>query len=222
MDPAPAAAAPAGAPAGTAKVVPALPPLPIRPPTPVEKPVGEKPVRATTKRTEAKKTETKPAPPRARPVPPPVAPAPGEAAASATETPAGVATGAPGAAGDSPGGTADGVAGGRVGGTGVARLGDVATAPVLVTRVVPEYPRRARLAGIEGEVVLEVIVDRHGRVASDPTVVRAVPELERAAVAAVRQWRFRPARDPAGAAVAVLMEVPVRFVLHEATADASR
>jgi protein TonB len=103
----------------------------------------------------------------------------------------------------------------------VLKLGDVATAPIVVTRVVPEYPRRARLAGIEGEVVLEVVVDRYGRVASDVKVVTAVPELERAAIDAVRKWRFRPARDRAGTAVAVVMEVPVRFVLHEATADAS-
>jgi protein TonB len=219
VDPAPAAAAPKGASEGTAKI--ATPP-PVAEPKPVAvpKPV---PVKPEPKRVLAKKpAEPKPPPPAA--VPKPVE-APPEAVAAEppppAEIPVGTGTGVPGASGDTAGGTADGVAGGRMGGTGkdVFRLGDVAAAPVLVTRVVPEYPRRARLAGIEGEVVLEVIVDRYGRVTGDVKVVSAVPELERAAVTAVQRWRFKPARDRQGTAVAVLMEVPVRFVLNEA-ADA--
>lgn len=212
VDPAPAAAAPKGAPEGTAKS--AAPP--VEPPKPVAAPKVPT-VKPAPKRVLAKKpAEPKPPPPAAvsKPVaskPPPLA-----------EIPAGTASGTTGATGDAVGGTADGIAGGRIGGTGsdVLRLGDVATAPVLVTRVVPEYPRRARLAGIEGEVVLEVTVDRHGRVTGDIKVVSAVPELERAAVTAVQRWRFTPARDRQGTAVAVLMEVPVRFVLNEATANA--
>ena len=213
VDPAPAAAPSAGVPEGTTKAAAAVsPPVPVAPPAPIARPVP-----ATKSRAEKKSARAKPAPP------PAARPAPEAAIAPpAAEIPAGDERGLPEASGETPGAGADGVAGRRAGGTGVMRVGDVATAPVLVTRVVPEYPRRARLAGIEGEVLLEIVVDRYGRVAIDPKVVRAVPELERAAVAAVRQWRFRPARDRAGTAVAVLMEVPVRFVLHEATADASR
>lgn len=216
VDPAPVAAAPKGAPEGTAKIA-VPPPEPV---TPVEAPrpaVKRAPQPVLAK----KKVEAKP-PPAA--VPKPVVARPESVAVvqPPAEIPAGTASGITGATGDTVGGTADGAAGGRVGGTGkdVHRLGDVATAPVLVTRVVPEYPRRARLAGIEGEVVLEVIVDRYGRVTGDVTVVSAVPELERAAVTAVQRWRFKPARDRQGTAVAVLMEVPVRFVLNEATAEA--
>lgn len=219
VDPAPAAAAPKGAPEGTAKI--AVPP-PVEPPKPVEAPKPPT-VKPEPKRVLAKKpAEPKPPPPAAIPKPVEAPPEPVAAVPPPAEIPAGTATGITGATGDTAGGTADGVAGGRVGGTGkdVFRLGDVATAPVLVTRVVPEYPRRARLAGIEGEVVLEVIVDRYGRVTGDIKVVSAVPELERAAVTAVQRWRFKPARDKQGTAVAVLMEVPVRFVLNEATADA--
>jgi protein TonB len=219
VDPAPAAAPPRGTEEGTAKVAPVVPPpLPVTPRQPVAKPVRPE------KRVGKPKPQPEP-PPIAQPAPRPVEPAPAEpmAAPAPAEIPSGVANGVPSASGETEGGTPDGVAGGRVGGsgTGVLKLGDVATAPIVMTRVVPEYPRRARLAGIEGEVVLEVVVDRYGRVASDVKVVTAVPELERAAIDAVRKWRFRPARDRAGTAVAVVMEVPVRFVLHEATADAS-
>ncbi len=216
VDPAPAAAPPRGTAEGTAKVAPVVaPPLPVTPPRAVAQPV----------RPEKKVAKPKPVPPvsapAARRVDEPAPPAPATAVASA-EIPVGVASESPAASGDTPGGTADGVRGniqgGRGSGAGVLGLGEVAIALVVVTRIVPEYPRRARLAGIEGEVVLEVIVDRHGRVAHEVKVVRSVPELERAAVAAVQRWRFRPARDRQGTAVAVVMEVPVRFVLHEATA----
>ena len=216
VDPAPGAAAPKG----TAKIATAPP---VEPPKPVAAPKPA-PVKPEPKRVIATKpAEPKPPPPAAVPEPVAVAPEPVESMAPPpADVPAGTASGITGATGDTVGGTADGVADGRVGGTGkdVFRLGDVATAPVLVTRIVPEYPRRARLAGIEGEVVLEVIVDRHGRVTGDIAVVSAVPELERAALTAVQRWRFKPARDRQGTAVAVRMEVPVRFVLNAATADA--
>lgn len=217
VDPAPAAAAPKGAPEGAAKI--ATPP--VEPPKPVEAPKPA--VKPEPKRVLAKKpAEAKPPPPATAPKPIEAPPEPVAAVPPPAEIPAGTANGIAGATGDTVGGTADGVEGGRVGGAGkdVYRLGDVATAPVLVTRVVPEYPRRARLAGIEGEVVLEVIVDRYGRVTGEIKVVSAVSELERAAVTAVQRWRFKPARDRQGTAVAVLMEVPVRFVLNEATAAA--
>lgn len=218
VDPAPAAAAPKGAPEGTATI--AAPP-PVEPPKPVEAPRPV--VKPEPKRVLAKKpAEPKPPPPAAVPKPVEAPPEPVAAVPPPAEIAAGTASGVTGATGDTVGGTPDGVAGGRVGGTGsdALRLGDVATAPVLVTRVVPEYPRRARLAGIEGEVVLEVIIDCYGRVTRRIKVVSAVPELERAAITAVQRWRFKPARDRQGTAVAVSMEVPVRFVLNEATADA--
>ncbi len=214
VDPAPPAAPPRGVAEGASTVMPA----PVVPPPPVvAQPVQPKPEAVKPKPVLArKKVDPPPVPPVAAPEPAAVAP-PVEAAAV---PPAGVANGLDGALGSEVGGTVDGIENGRPGGGGVMRVGDVATAPVLVTRVVPEYPRRARLAEIEGEVVLEVVVDRYGRVDESVRVVRSVPELERAAIAAVQRWRFRPARDRDGAAVAVVMEVPVRFVLHEATANA--
>jgi protein TonB len=45
-------------------------------------------------------------------------------------------------------------------------------------------------------------------------VLKSVAPLDAAAIAAVRQWRFRPARDADGRPVRVIMEVPVRFVLR--------
>ncbi len=216
VDPAPPAAAPRGvAEGGSATVMPA--PV-VPPPLVAVKPAAAKPLQNAKPVLAKKKVDPPSVPPVVAAKPAAVAP-PVEAAAV---PPAGVEQGLEGAHGSEVGGTVDGSEHGRPGGGGVVRVGDVATAPVLVTRVVPEYPRCARLAEIEGEVVLEVVVDRYGRVDPAVRIVRSVPELERAAIAAVQRWRFRPARDRDGAAVAVVMEVPVRFVLHEATANAAR
>jgi protein TonB len=57
--------------------------------------------------------------------------------------------------------------------------------------VPPQYPSIARSAGIEGTVVLEALIDEKGRV-QEVTIKRGAPVLARAAVDAVKQWRYQP------------------------------
>jgi protein TonB len=57
-----------------------------------------------------------------------------------------------------------------------------------------------------------VLVGKDGFV-KDTRVVKSIPELDDAAVASVRQWRFNPAYAN-GAPVAVWVAVPVKFSLH--------
>ncbi len=67
------------------------------------------------------------------------------------------------------------------------------TPPKALDLVSPEYPHSLRQQGIEGEVEVAFTVDAHGRV-QDIEVQDATNEaFSRAAVAAVRQWRFKPA-----------------------------
>jgi protein TonB len=96
----------------------------------------------------------------------------------------------------------------------IDRSGQVAYAPEPVERVVPEYPSAARSRGIEGQVILRAIVDPDGHIEDSIEVVRAVPALDQAAIAALRQWLFRPARDRNGRPLRVRIEVPVVFVLR--------
>jgi protein TonB len=86
-------------------------------------------------------------------------------------------------------------------------------APEVLRMVSPEYPRLARDAECEGFVVVRVTIDVEGRVRA-ATVVRSdvVRSLEEAALAAVRQWIFSPARQ-GGRPVAVQLEVPFVFTL---------
>lgn len=77
----------------------------------------------------------------------------------------------------------------------------------------PEYPQHDRTSGHEGTVVLLVQIDARGCVSdaqlSEPC---AFPGLNRAAVRAVRSWRFEPALQD-GVAVPSAMRIPIVFQL---------
>lgn len=62
----------------------------------------------------------------------------------------------------------------------------------LVASVPPNYPEVARLAGIEGEVTLRVLIGEDGTV-RDLRPVSGPPVLARAAMRAVEQWHYAPA-----------------------------
>ncbi|HXO42515.1 MAG TPA: energy transducer TonB, partial [Thermoanaerobaculia bacterium] len=88
--------------------------------------------------------------------------------------------------------------------------------PVLIesSGVQPVYPEDALRAGLEGLVVLEAIVDERGRVGHDIKVVRSLGHgCDEAAVAAVRQWRFRPATRN-GKPIKVRRIFPILFRLQ--------
>ena len=89
--------------------------------------------------------------------------------------------------------------------------GDV-KAPVLVTRVEPEYPEAMRRAHLEGVAILEAIITAQGEVDEVRVLKSASPLLDRAAADAVRQWRYRPATLN-GRAVRVVLTVTVTFGL---------
>jgi periplasmic protein TonB len=114
------------------------------------------------------------------------------------------------------GGVEGGVVGGVVGarGTEPVPVGAVARPPLLVRHVMPEYPPEARRRGVEGLVRLEAVLDLKGRVEDPIRIVASIPDLDAAAIAALRAWRFSPARNTQGEAVRVILEVPIRFVLR--------
>lgn len=67
--------------------------------------------------------------------------------------------------------------------------------PVIIpeSKVVPVYPRKARKRKIEGRVVLRAIVSSDGSVRDAVMIESPSEELTEAAIAAVRQWRYKPA-----------------------------
>lgn len=79
----------------------------------------------------------------------------------------------------------------------------------------PEYPANERALGREGDVLVRVELDERGDVI-DVALARPSPwaGLNRAALRAVRKWRFTPAVE-GGLPVASELEVPVVFRLVE-------
>lgn len=84
---------------------------------------------------------------------------------------------------------------------------------MLVYRVDPQYPQLAIGARISGTVELRAIIGRDGRVRS-VEVLSGSALLTHAAVAAVREWRYRPTLLN-GEAVEVETLITVRFVLGQ-------
>jgi TonB family protein len=83
----------------------------------------------------------------------------------------------------------------------------------LVHRVEPTYPPDAKIAGIEGNVILEITIGVDGNVI-DVREITGPTELMPAAVAAVQQWQYRPTIYRGRPQLATT-EVEIRFKLAE-------
>lgn len=122
------------------------------------------------------------------------------------------------------GGVPGGVVGGVVGGLPDApppppprrtlRAGVDVREPRKTRDAAPVYPDLAVLSHLQGVVILDCTIDTHGRV-SDVRVLRGVPMLNEAAMAAVRQWLYTPTLVN-GVPMPVVMNVTVSFRLQDA------
>ena len=85
--------------------------------------------------------------------------------------------------------------------------------PVPLRPIKPKYPEIAQEAGIEGTVVVQVFVDKNGRV-KDTVILKGIPNtgLDEAATDAIRIVRFKPAKQRERA-VGVWISIPVNFRL---------
>lgn len=86
-------------------------------------------------------------------------------------------------------------------------------APERVAYVAPVYPVAARVARVEGVVIIEATIDEQGNV-TRTQLLRSLPLLDEAAVAAVRRWKFSPTLLN-GVPVPIVMTVTVNFTLTQ-------
>ena len=91
------------------------------------------------------------------------------------------------------------------------RVGGNMKPPMKTRDVQPVYPPDALAAKVQGVVLMEVTIDSAGHV-RDARVLRGHPQLDKAAVEAVRQWQFEPALMN-GVAVPVIMTVSLNFAI---------
>jgi len=91
------------------------------------------------------------------------------------------------------------------------RVGGVVRAPQRIVSVTPIYPAIAREAHAQGLVIIEATIDERGNVVR-AQILKSIPLLDEAALAAVRQWKFTPTLLN-GVAVPIVMTVTVNFSL---------
>ncbi len=112
----------------------------------------------------------------------------------------GVVGGVPGGV---PGGQAGGVLGGIIGGSGPGlppppkptqsriRVGGNVQAAKMVRQVQPIYPQIAKTAHVSGTIILHAVISKDGSV-QELTYISGPPLLMKAAMDAVREWRYQP------------------------------
>lgn len=88
------------------------------------------------------------------------------------------------------------------------------TEPVAVTKVPPAYPEEARQGRIQGVVVIEAEIDASGKVVDARILESPSPVLAGAALEAIRQWTFEPAKDATGRPIAVRFSLTMNFRLQ--------
>ena len=94
-------------------------------------------------------------------------------------------------------------------------VGEITRAPEVLFSPRPQYPAAAKAMGTTGRVLVRVVVDVAGRVeAGSARVLRSVPGLDTAALAAIVQWRFSSSVDRSGRPVRVILDIPVEFSLR--------
>jgi protein TonB len=79
----------------------------------------------------------------------------------------------------------------------------------LLSSLAPTYPQRARLANVQGVVVIDAFV---GKV-TDMKMLSGSAMLVQAALDALRTWKYEPARLK-GEPIAMHTQVSVDFDLH--------
>lgn len=83
--------------------------------------------------------------------------------------------------------------------------------PQLIKMVPPKYPELARKAGLQGQVVVKVLIGTDGRV-EKAEIVKSIPMLDEAALEAAKQYVFTPAKQR-DKTVRVWMSIPIQFKL---------
>jgi len=94
--------------------------------------------------------------------------------------------------------------------TGRLEKGDIVP-PVKVKDVAPDYPEAARVKGQGGTVTVEFKIPPGGRPNEVKVTQGVSPEIDQAAVDAVRQWEYRPSYVR-GAPCTTITRVQLRFL----------
>ena len=103
--------------------------------------------------------------------------------------------------------------GAQIAGGAVYEPGKGVSAPIPVRQVRPQYPAAAQRAKIQGLVSIECVVLPDGTVGNVRVLEPLDPGLDKAAIKAVKQWRFKPGTK-GGKTVPVRVSIDMTFTLR--------
>jgi protein TonB len=87
--------------------------------------------------------------------------------------------------------------------------------PTPVNRLPPQYPSALLKKGIGGKVVVSCVVDESGNLSSSRIKQSSgQPELDKAALAAVARWKFKPATR-GGRKIKATCNIPFTFEVRK-------
>lgn len=154
--------------------------------------------------------EEKPQPPEPVAQPEPV---PADTAAAGSQ---GGETGEPGDSSGAAGqGSGDGSGSAGEGAGAGNGIGNPAVPPRIIYHREPVYPSSARNREIEGTTMVRLLIGAAGAVeASSVEKSSGSRELDAAAVKALKEWRFVPAKDSFGRSMRCYVYIPVNFHLR--------
>lgn len=94
----------------------------------------------------------------------------------------------------------------------ILRVGQGIREPKRIAGAPPEYPAFARASRVQGVVMLEAVINERGAI-ERVKVLKSVPLLDAAAIAAVKEWRYTPTLLN-GVPISVLMTITINFTLQ--------
>jgi TonB family protein len=97
----------------------------------------------------------------------------------------------------------------------LVRVGEDGIRKSAIYTVLPAYPKEAQKNRRQGVVVMEVKYNSKGLVTAVTVIEAPAPSIEKAAIEAVRQWKFQPSKTLKGDPVSVRGKLTFYFVLDK-------
>lgn len=89
-------------------------------------------------------------------------------------------------------------------------LKDLDERPTPISQAKPQHPLDLRQAGINGEVVVQFLVDSHGSTRNIKIVSSTNVGFNEPTIRAIRTWKFKPGKKN-GQAVTTRVQIPINF-----------
>ncbi len=87
--------------------------------------------------------------------------------------------------------------------------------PAPLTPILPEYPKVAKLAGIQGKVFVQATIDEKGNVAETKILKSEQETLNASAIEAIKKTKFTPAVSKQNKKVKATVVIPINFKLDD-------